>query len=40
MTRVDWKRVRHAYGPATDVPRLLDDLAGNSDATVHAALES
>ena len=33
---IDWGKLRHAYGPATDVPGLLRDLA-STDAGVRDA---
>ena len=33
LDRVDWARLKHAYGPATDVPAMLRELAGDGEAS-------
>ena len=33
LDRVNWARLKHAYGPATDVPAMLRELAGDGDAS-------
>ena len=33
LDQVDWARLEHAYGPATDVPEMLRELAGEADAS-------
>jgi hypothetical protein len=33
LDQVDWARFDHAYGPATDVPELLRELAGDGEAS-------
>jgi hypothetical protein len=36
---VAWERVSHACGPATDVPELLEELAGTREQQEHALYE-
>jgi hypothetical protein len=36
---IDWSKLRHAYGKATDVPAILADLAGNAQARRKAAAQ-
>jgi hypothetical protein len=38
LERIDWTRLRHAHGPATEVPRLIRTLATGGDAEVDQAL--
>ena len=33
LDQVDWARLKHAYGPATDVPAMLRELAGDGEAS-------
>jgi hypothetical protein len=33
LDRIDWASLRHAYGPATDVPQLIRDLASDDYPT-------
>jgi hypothetical protein len=38
LDRVEWRKLTHAYGSATDVPQLLRDLASKDSGKREAAL--
>ena len=33
LDQVNWPRLKHAYGPATDVPAMLRELARDGEAS-------